>query len=360
MRAYWALLRRVALLTSLALLATCGAGPAAEPFVAGLNQPRGMAFDAAGSLLVAEAGAPDPAADHSVQPEVNHSGRVLRIAAGRQPTALVDRLPFTHYPTSGDIGAADVAVLGGAVYVLTGEGYDDELSRAVLRLRPNEPPERVADLLSFAIGTTSLDNQMSTGGVPTNPYAMVGAADGSALYVADGASGRVLRVGLDGQIRVFATLPGMPPLTGMAFGPDSRLYITMFSTQPHAPGSGAIWAADAAGTLAIAASGLTMPIDVGFDAAGAMYVLEFSDGLQPGQPYAAGRGRLLRIEPAGPPVIVIDRLDHPTAMIFSPTGDLYIATGGAFATAGQGAILRLSCQALGVPQDCPAPGKPAS
>ena len=68
---------------------------------------------------------------------MNHSGRVVRIDAHRHMTAVVSDLPYTHYTASGDVGAADVAMLGGALYVLTGEGYDDRLSRAVLRgVRP--------------------------------------------------------------------------------------------------------------------------------------------------------------------------------------------------------------------------------
>jgi hypothetical protein len=115
----------------------------------------------------------------------------------------------------------------------------------------------------------------------------------------------------------------------------------MFSTLPHAPGTGEVWAMDSSGNLAIAVRGLTMPIDVGFDAAGGMYVLEFSDGRQPNQPYAAGSGRLLRIGRDGAAMVVRDRLNYPTAMAFSHAGDLYIAVGGAFATAGQGAIVMI-------------------
>ena len=96
-----------------------------------------------------------------------------------------------------------------------------------------------------------------------------------------------------------------------------------------------------------------MPIDVGFEGAGAMYVLEFSDGRRPGQPYAAGLGRLLRIEHNGARTVVLDRLNYPTAMAFSRAGDLYIAVNGAFSAPGQGAILKIACGALGAPEACP-------
>jgi sugar lactone lactonase YvrE len=340
------------LLTGLAVLSACMGRPAVEQFATGLNQPRGMAFDAAGNLFIAEAGTPDPADSGAIQPETNHSGRVLRVDANRQVTTVVDGLPYTRYITSGDVGPADVAMLGGTLYLLTGEGYDDQLSRSVLRVTPGGPPQPVASLLSFAMDTMPLEYQMSAGGAPSNPYAMAAAPDGRALYVADSASGRVLRVTLDGHIQLFAELPDMPPVAGLAFGPDVKLYFTMFSMLPHTPGSGEIWAADPAGTLTIAASGLTMPIDVGFDAAGTLYVLEFSDGRQPNQPYAAGNGRLLRLEPDGSRAVVLEGLNYPTAMAFSRTGDLYIAVSGAFSLPGQGAILKVPCLVLDASQAC--------
>jgi hypothetical protein len=93
-------------------------------------------------------------------------------------------------------------------------------------------PRAVAEL--FATGLSR--DLIGSGLVASNPYAIAAAPDGSALYVADGASGRVLRVALDGALQLFAELPRMPPLTGLAFGPDGRLYFADFS----APRQGAI------------------------------------------------------------------------------------------------------------------------
>jgi sugar lactone lactonase YvrE len=276
---------------------------------------------------------------------------VLRISPRGEQHVAAANLPFTPLPAHGDVGAADVAVLGGALYVLTGEGHA-ALSRSVLHVLPDRSVQPIASLLNFAAAGLSPD-LIGSGLVAANPSALAAAPDGSALYVADGASGRVLRVGLDGRISIFAELPQMPPLTGLVFGPDRRLYFADFSALPHRAGSGAIWAADSAGRLVQAVAGLTMPIDIGFDGAGTLYVLEFSDGRRPSQPYAAGLGRLLRIERDGARTIVLDRLNYPTAMAFSHEGDLYIAVNGAWSAPGQGAILRIACRALNAPEACP-------
>lgn len=341
-------------LLAVTLLPSCANPSIAEPFATGLDQPRGMAFDTTGNLFVAEAGALAPGATSNVSPQINHSSRIVSVAPDGHVTTVLDNLPYTNYVEAGDTGAADVAFIGSTLYVLIGEGYDDQLSRMVLRVQPGTPPQPVANLRRFAEGTVPMAEQMISAGPPSNPDAMVAAPDGNLLYVADGASGRVMSVTPDGPIRIVAALPNKPPMTGMAFGPDGKLYVSMFSRRPHTPGSGEIWTIDSADHATLSMRGLTMPIAVRFDDSGAMYVLEFSDGRQPENPYAPNAGRLLRIGRDGAKTVVLDRLNYPTAMVFSRTGDLYIAVNGAFTGPGEGAIVKVSCEKLGMPDGCPA------
>ncbi len=334
----------ICLATALAGCSPLGARPTPQIFASGLDQPRGMAFEA-GSLYIAEAGSFRQADADGLPVLANHSGRIRRIAPDGGSSIVASGLPFAHYASPGsDVGVNDLLFHNGQLYALLGEGFDPQ-SASVVRIAPGRPPEPVASVLNFAMRGNLLGQMVGTSGVQANPYSMVLAPDGTGLLLSDGASGRVLRASFEGAIAVVASVDGMPPLTGMSYGPDGRLYVTMFSLLPHRPGSGAIYALDAAGELERTVDGLTMPIDVQFDAGGAMYILEFGDA-STSNPYLAASGRLLRVGPDGGRVVLLNGLAHPTAMRFGPRGDLFIAVHGAFATAGEGQILRLTCRDL--------------
>ncbi len=335
------------LLIGLTFLTACKAGSAVEIVATGLNQPRGIAFDAAGNLYVAEAGMVDLQADDRSTPIISHSSRVSRISPDGQRTTVVDGLPFTNYRTAGDVGASDVAMLAGGLYVLTAEGYDDELSRSVLRMTTQGQPELVANIFHFVERTTNFDSAMGISTLATNPHSMIAAPDGQGLYVTDGATGRVFHILLDGTIRVLVELPNKPPVTGLTFGPDGRIYFALFSTLPLSPTNGAIWAVDMNGVSAAVIPELKLPIDVAFDREGTMFVLEFTDLLKPDELYSSGGGRLLRIAQDGTQMVVVEQLNYPTAMTFGPAGDLYISVNGAFGEPGEGSILKVSCRSLG-------------
>jgi hypothetical protein len=302
-----------------------------------------LVLDTAGNLYVAEAGAVDPEDDSTVSPKINHSSRVIRIAQDRTITPVVEGLPFTNYVVAGDIGATDVAMFDGDLLILTGEGYDDDHSRMILQVAADGTLHPIASIRAFVEFITPMDSLMGLGAShAANPFAMIVAPNGETVFISDGASGRILQMSRDGVLSLWAEWPNTPPLTGLAFGPDGHLYVAMLSALPFKAGNGAILRAESDGELAIVVPDLTMVIDVAFDAAGTMYVLEISSGPTPTQLYAPMSGRLLRIEEDGAHTVLLEELSHPTAMIFSPQGDLYLAVNGAFSAPGEGEIWKVS------------------
>lgn len=336
------------LLISLLLLSSCRPQPSPVRFVDGLTQPRGLSFDAAGNLYVAEAGAVRGDENTTVSPIVNHSSRVLRVAPDGAVTTVVEGLPYTNYAVAGDIGAADTAFVGGAMAVLTGEGYDDELSRAVLWAVEDGIPDRVISIRRFVESIAPLNSLMGIDGShAANPFAMAVAPDGASLYISDAASGRVMQMMSDGSLRVVAEFANSPPLTGLAFDAHGELHVAVLSELPFAAGNGSIWKVTAESAPQRVVPNLTMAVDVAFDRQGAMYVLEFSSGPAEQMLYAAESGRLLRIAQDGVPAVLLDGLNYPTSLAFSPAGDLYLAVNGAFSAAGEGAVLVLPCSEIG-------------
>ena len=153
----------------------------------------------------------------------------------------------------------------------------------------------------------------------------------------------MLAAGIDGNIEVFSTVDGHEVLTGIAFGPGAVHYVTSFSQLPHETGDGAVLRLATDGDFAVVADGLTTPIDLAFDSAGRMYVLEFIDGTTTDHPYIGKVGRLLRLERDGDrwiaPVVLVERLPFPTALLIHQNS-VYISVNGAFSGPGTGLVLR--------------------
>ena len=128
-----------------------------------------------------------------------------------------------------------------------------------------------------------------------------------------------------------------PVPTGIALGPEGDLYVALFTHLPYETGTGSIVRVAPEGAVAVV-TGLTTPIDVGFDLEGRMYVLEFSGGYDPRGPeglFKPDSGRLLRIDESRREIL-LDGLAFPTRMFFAPAGELYLVHAGALSAPGAG------------------------
>lgn len=312
-----------------------------------LNEPRGMWMLTDGTLCVAEAGSLPEGQSVREGPTANRAdtGSLTCMDADGARQRVVEQLPYVLYNVTGvTTGPADVAEMGGELYLLTGEGEGD-LARTLLRITDHTaPPEVVGDFLAFATETAPAD-LFDVTDIFSNPFAMVPDPGNGRFLVTDGATGHVLAVGLDGAIEVFAELPGHEVLTGIARGPDDAIFVASFSQLPHATGTGSVLQVFADGSFAVAVDIVTTPIDLAFDAAGRLYVLEFIGDNGSSDPYRGRTGRLLRFEPDGDGwdsgTVLIENLPFPTALLIDARDRVYISVHGAFSAAGSGLVVRI-------------------
>lgn len=300
-----------------------------EIFADGLTNPRGIAFDDEGGLLVAEAGGGG-----------RYTGRVTRVNPNGSRRTIADGLPFGRNPDGEDVGASSVAARGEEIFILTGQGREAP-SQRVLRWTP----ERGLG------GFSSLGVWFDPAGYPDpsqgrNPFDMAFAPDGW-LWVVDSARNEVLRVAPNGShfesVVLFESPDGSDPVpTGIAFGPDGLAYVSMFSANPHGRGSSWVVVVEADGSYRQAVSGLTMCIDVAFDALGRLHTLQFADSFEVGRPdlYELDSGAIYRASGSRLD-LVADRLPYPVSMVFGPDDLTYLALGGAFLPEGAGGVGRL-------------------
>ena len=122
---------------------------------------------------------------------------------------------------------------------VTSEVFDQEKIHGTNMFgKVEEVEQKIADFLTFAVETAEPDflDEIT---IFSNPFAMIPDPGNRRFLVTDGATGRVLAAGLDGDITVFSDVTGHEVLTGIARGPDGLVHVASFSQLPHASGDGA-------------------------------------------------------------------------------------------------------------------------
>jgi sugar lactone lactonase YvrE len=301
-----------------------------------MDNPRAVAIGSDGTIYVADSG----------DPSEPFPGKVLRISPmGKLESILA---PFSAFSanTSGEtyvFGLSGVASSAGTLYVLLGVGaFLQNPIYAENHLVSIAPDGAITQL--FSLAGFEAEHDPDGAGIDSNATGLAYAEDGS-LWVTDAAgnwaallipsheAGEPMDVA---AVVVFPSVDGEDAVpTGIAVGPDGNAYVALFRCQQPTDGKGGIARIHPDGEYEIVVEGLSNPIDVGFDAAGRMYVLEFATD------YAPGTGRLLVVREHGRVATVLDGLTFPTSLAISEQGTVYITeiaspAGGA---AGSGRLL---------------------
>jgi hypothetical protein len=274
-------------------------GPTASRLITGLEGAMGSTIGPDGALYVTEGAA---GRISRVDP---HTGEKTTFASGL-PTAL---------PAIGIGGAIDVAFIDNVAYVLVTLVSSDLGGSDVDGIYRVDGPDSftvVAD-----IGQFNLDNPPI---IPFPYFILTGLQFKLETYrggflVSDSHLNRVLRVTLDGEIRVLIDFDNIVP-TGLEVR-GNTVYMAEAGPDPHTPETGKVVSFGARSPTATeVASGVPFLLDVEFGGGARLYALSHGtfDPITDGAvPYT---GALVKVNGDGTFTDIMDGLNQPTSLEF--------------------------------------------
>jgi hypothetical protein len=188
--------------------------------------------------------------------------------------------------------------------------------------------------------------------VDSNPFGLAAHASEGDFVATDAGGNSLVHIASDGTISTVTVFPtrtvefppgsgSMMPMqavpTGMTVGPDGAYYVGQLTGFPFPVGGANVYriaaTRDALGEPEVYADGFTNMLDIAFDDAGNLYVLEMAtNGLLSGD----GTGALIRVGTDGThETIASAGLTAPTGMTIGSDGMIYLSNLGPVAGAGQ-------------------------
>ncbi len=341
-------MKKLGLLITCLLALAIPAGAAAvtiTPIMSGLDNPRGLAFGPDRALYVVEAGRGGTGPCVVVMGAeqcIGLTGAVSRRAFREQQQRIITGLPSLARVTGNEAsGPSDISFRGGGAFVTLGLGTDPA-QRALLppygrflghliRLTLDGGRSDVADVSAWEAAANP-----DRGAFDSNPYGVL-ALSGKEI-VTDAGGNDLLQVDASGTVSTIGVFPARSSgrqtdsvPTAVAVGPDGAYYVSELSGAPFLPGAANIYRVVPGQTPTVFQSSLTDAIDLDFDSAGNLYVLEHSTC----GPFFCGPGDLLKISPSGVRTTVVGGLSQPTAFAFAPRGSFVISNRGSSAGVGE-------------------------
>ncbi len=347
----------------LALLASTGLaqnGPTTTPFASGFNSPMGLLVTPDGDVWVIDSGTGGEQSLTTTNPDTGEeqtstagdTSRVVRIAADGSQTDVA-KLPSLLSGMEAT-GGARLALVGDSVYATSGVWAEFSgpeplpLMASIVEVGDGEVSE-VASIWDFERAENS-DGFVKE----AHPYGLTTGPDGM-LYVADAGANNLIKVDpASGDVTLITTFEGIPgPLpnparggakeadpvpTGVAFGDDGTLYVSLLPGFPFTPGSAKVVTVADDGSVSDYATDLTMITDLKLGPDGALYAVSLGEfGPQGPTP---NTGAVVRIRD-GQSEAVLQDLAFPTALAFAEDGTAYLTLNGVGAP-GSGEVVTVS------------------
>ena len=338
--------KRSALLLATLMAASALAQNPGTTLATGFNSPMGVLVAPDGDVWVVDSGTGGNQQIETTNPEtgekqtasVGNTARVVRVSPDGTLTEVAT-LPSVLMGQEAT-GGARLALLGDTVYATSGvwaEFTGPEampLMASVVEIQ--DGVREVANIWTF-------ENAENPDGFvrEAHPYGLAVGPD-EMLYVADAGANNLVKVDAEtGEVTLVATFEGIPgPIpnptrggakesdpvpTGVAFGEDGTIYVSMLPGFPFTPGSAKVVAVDPEGSVSDYATGLTMVTDLRLGPDGALYAVQLGEFTEQGP--TPNTGAVVRIQD-GQSEAVLEELSFPTSIDFAEDGSAYLTLNG--------------------------------
>lgn len=304
----------------------------------GLNNPRGLYYDASGALWITEAGTGgDFTADTDMGPVTYGGTAQVRVVEPGTAGAVPVLGGFPSAQGFDDIiGINSVYVDADGIWLTTGLGpVADPLVEALIQINPETL--RIGQMID--LHAYEAENNPDEDFVVSNPHDIAVSDDGT-LYIIDASGNSLLTWTPDDGLQLFHVWLDLPVPTAVDIGLDGSIYVGFLSAFPFEQGTARVekWSPD--GELLETYGGLTGVTDVLVGDDGALYAVQL----------ASGYGDLGWIADSGSVVMVSDTgveplaegLNYPYRLALSPDGGLAVTVNAAFSPAGSGRVIKLT------------------
>lgn len=329
-------LKVIAIGAALGVLLIGGASAQTEPSASGLLSPRHIAYDTAGTLWIAEAGAGgDVATDGPLGPALaGLTGQISTLSADGTQAVYASNLPSMNWGFDEIVGVHAAVPVDDLLYLVIGNGGGEvtgSLGRGLVLW------DMETESIVVSLDTLAAESALNPDGeiIDSNPMDIAFAPDGT-LYLADAGANTVWRV-VPGvaELQVFATWTDNPVPTSVEVDSEGSVYVGFLSGFPHIEGSARVekWSSD--GTLVETISGLTAVVDLAMDSTD-LYAVEY--GRYGDNGFIPATGQVVRLDASGNQAVATG-LNYPFGLARSPSGVWMISYDTSFAnTPGNGRV----------------------